>query len=696
MLAVTSFNAKAEYNCALTFSRGIQAIRHLPALLGIAQVVSPGELKSVSTKADCVLVWGRKENTREALAYASRHQLPVLYLEDGWIRSCSANAHSRVLYSIQIDHSGVYYDSTTSCDLEQLLQLPETDFSHIVTAEGLAYAARCRELLVANDISKYNYVRQKEPRDDDRPLVMVIDQTRDDASVRYGGMDEQRFKLMLDAAIDEHPQAQIIVRTHPDVVAGKRKGYLDSYAGKCGIAVQAEMSNPIQAIKQADAVYSGTSQLGYEALLCDKPVVVFGQPFYAGWGIADERSPIPRRTAIRNIDELFYATHIAQSRYCNPVTGQQWQLHECLEHVQLQQRMFKKNARRFHCVGITPWKRRYIAQFLRSPDGSVEFDKNENSVSNTESCKVTWSYRVFGELSADQPQRVAGVDLARLEDGFLRSRGLGSDFNAPASLVVDFHGLYFDPARSSDLERLLNNFDCTPADISRAVSLKKLILSARLSKYNVGSNNCTELPSESTLQVLVVGQVEDDESIQRGCSDVGSNAQLLQSVKAARPDAWIVYKPHPDVVAGNRRGAVEAAVLQATANQVDENSSIIDCIERCNELHTMTSLSGFEALMRGTKVVTYGSPFYAGWGLTEDRQQLTRRKRRRTLDELIFLTLIEYPRYLDIDTGEFIPPEDLVVTIKSQNNMNKKKTTGWSARQLNKAANIVRGLRYAP
>jgi len=152
------------------------------------------------------------------------------------------------------------------------------------------------------------------------------------------------------------------------------------------------------------------------------------------------------------------------------------------------------------------------------------------------------------------------------------------------------------------------------------------------------------------------------------------------------------------VVAGNRKGGVDEHVLREYADVVDADSdaSIVDCIEGCDELHTMTSLSGFEALMRGKTVVTYGAPFYAGWGLTEDHQPIERRIRRRTLDELVYLSLIAYPRYVDIETGEFTTPEDLVRTIISHRAMNNSKTIGWSARQVSKVANIVRGLRYAP
>jgi len=531
----------------------------------VDRVVSPREVRAQKINPDCVLVWGRKSNTQKALKFAAKHGVPVQYLEDGWIRSSAANPHSRTCYSILNDKSGVYYDSRTPNDLENLLNLDDSLFNKIVTPEGIAYARRCREKLVRHNISKYNFTSQKAPvqRDPQKQQVLVVDQTYGDASIIYGGMDASDFEHMLHAAISENPDAQITVRIHPDVVSGRRRGYLKQLAVKLGVGISADAVNPLLMLKQFDKVYVGTSQLGFEALLCDKPVVVFGQPFYSGWGVSDDRSLVPRRIRKRSIDELFYASYIVHARYCNPVTGQSWQLHECLDHVELQLNMFSKNAMHFDCNGITAWKRQYIRQYLRSPDGS------------------------------EVAQSIDGQPLFRVEDGFLRSMGLGSDFNAPASLVVDRRGLYLDPARPSDLEALLSDYDCAPAEILRAVSLKKL------------------------------------------------------------PDAWIRYKPHPDVVAGNRTGAIDERVLQEKANAVDADASIIDCIEACDELHTMTSLSGFEALIRGKRVVTYGAPFYAGWGLSEDHQPIARRTRRRTLDELVYLSLIAYPRYVDIETGEF-------------------------------------------
>ncbi len=687
---------------AVVFSRGIRSIRHLKVFADVDLALSPSEARAQEVEPSCVLVWGRKSNTQAALLYAREHNLPVQYLEDGWIRSSASNPHSRTCYSILKDTTGVYYDSSVPNDLENLLNLSDDEFSAVADSEKLSYAKQCRERLIASNITKYNFtslqsniIASSAQAHPTKPCVMVIDQTRDDASVRYGGMDASGFERMLQSAVDENPDARVVVRMHPDVVSGRREGYLKEYAEKLNLEISADAVNPIAMLKRVDKVYVGTSQLGYEALLCNKPVAVFGQPFYAGWGLSDDRAPVARRIRTRSIDQLFYASHIALARYCNPVTGQPWQLHQCLEHVELQQSMFAKNAHHFECVGITAWKRKYVRQFLRSPDGTVTFQKR-SLVHTSNRAKVTWGYRGFSNIKPEQVQVANDLPLFRLEDGFLRSMGLGSDFNAPASLVVDGRGLYFDPARESDLEALLNDCDCTPAEIFRAVALKKLILSSRLSKYNVGTKSNLLLPAAGKAHVLVVGQVEDDESIRRGCDKVHTNVDLLKAVRQARPDAWICYKPHPDVVAGNRKGAIDETVLREQANAVETEGSIVDCIEACDELHTMTSLSGFEALIRGKRVVAYGAPFYAGWGLTEDHQPIARRKRRRTLDELVYLSLIAYPRYVDIETGEFTTPEDLVQTIISHRAMNKIQSSGWSARQLNKMANIVRGLRYAP
>jgi capsular polysaccharide export protein len=97
---------------------------------------------------------------------------------------------------------------------------------------------------------------------------------------------------------------------------------------------------------------------------------------------------------------------------------------------------------------------------------------------------------------------------------------------------------------------------------------------------------------------------------------------LLQTVRRARPDAGLVYKPHPDVVAGLRRSDSQEARARRWANEVLAQGSPAQLFPVVDVVHVMTSLTGFEALLRHKPVFCYGQLFYAGWGLTHDSHLL--------------------------------------------------------------------------
>jgi capsular polysaccharide export protein len=161
--------------------------------------------------------------------------------------------------------------------------------------------------------------------------------------------------------------------------------------------------------------------------------------------------------------------------------------------------------------------------------------------------------------------------------------------------------------------------------------------------------------------VLVPGQVEDDRAVTSGGA-LASNLELLRRARAeAGPEAYLIYKPHPDVLAGHRRGMIPERAVAALADRVETGSPMAALIAMVDELHVNSSLAGFEALMRGKPVTVHGVPFYAGWGLTNDRGPVPpRRTARRTIDELVAAALLLYPRYLDPETGLPCPAEVLV------------------------------------
>lgn len=698
---MTNVNTNAS---AFTFSGGIRQIHQVEKFLGVAKVAPPAEMLRPETEAACALVWGRKQTSRKTLKWADHHGIPVWFLEDGFIRSSSANPHSRVTYSLIVDDKGVYYDASCPNLLEDFLNLPDDEFNRVFDYDLQNYSKNCLNQLLTNNISKYNFCPDI-PADhwlhtEERKKVLVVDQTFDDASVRFGAMASRDFVEMLDAAIDENPDARIIVKSHPDVISGRRKGYLTKLAMQRGITVESTPVNPLSLLKLVDRVYCGTSQMGFEALLCKKPVSLFGLPFYAGWGATDDRREIPRRATRRSTEELFFAAYDWYTRYCNPVTGERWSLQQCLDHVLLQKKYFELNRGEHTFEGITPWKRGYLRQFLRTP--YTQDDTSPGDSSSNPGRTVTWSYRIKSLHPAVTDEaglaNVRANALWRVEDGFLRGAGLGSDFNPPQSLVFDSTGMYFNSQTSCDLEHILNSHDCSPADIQRAQRLMSLIISQRLSKYNVGSKNSDSVfatDRKTARKLLVIGQVESDASLELGSRDIRDNSSLVRAVREANPDAEVVFKPHPDVVAGNRTGRVSAKLLEECQATECSDVDIVACVEQCDEVHTMTSLSGFEALMRGKKVFTYGLPFYAGWGLTSDRHSEKRRVRQRTLEELVYCVLVVYPRYVDFVTGEFIAPEDLVVSLGGKSGM-QNKNMKWANRQVLKIKNVYKGLAYAP
>jgi capsular polysaccharide export protein len=254
---------------------------------------------------------------------------------------------------------------------------------------------------------------------------------------------------------------------------------------------------------------------------------------------------------------------------------------------------------------------------------------------------------------------LAAAGAVRIEDGFVRSRGLGAALVPPLSLVADDLGIYYDPTGPSRLEQMIAAaVDLGPDARARAARLRDSLVATGLTKYNLQAASISEF-APGKYRILVPGQVEDDASIRLGAGAVCTNRGLLQAARAAHPGAVILYKPHPDVEAGLRPGLVADATRWADV--VLTHTGADAAIAAADAIWTMTSALGFEALIRGKPVTCLGQPFYAGWGLTEDHgAPLPRRKARPDLIGLIHAVLIDYPRYRDPVTGLPCPAEVIV------------------------------------
>lgn len=303
------------------------------------------------------------------------------------------------------------------------------------------------------------------------------------------------------------------------------------------------------------------------------------------------------------------------------------------------------------CIGIARWKRRQVGALLAREEGAPEFTNNiARAIGRARAeggAVVAWAAACPDTLA--ETIRRQGVELRLLEDGFVRSRGLGARFLPGASYSLDARGAYYDPRQPSTLEAILAEGNFAPDLLARAAALRAEIVRRGVSKYNLAARGALPNIPAGRRVVLVPGQVEDDASVRLGGGAVRSNLALLRAVRKAEPEAFILYKPHPDLEAGFRRGRLRAADLAGLADAVAGGLPLPALLPHVHALHTLTSLSGFEALLRGIPVTCWGQPFYAGWGLTDDRAPLPpgRRGIARTLDELVAAALILYPRYLD-------------------------------------------------
>ena len=336
-----------------------------------------------------------------------------------------------------------------------------------------------------------------------------------------------------------------------------------------------------------------------------------------------------------------------------------------------------ESARRFtgsyFAVGFSPWKKKFVRLFL--PEARLSFVRSLRRVPKDASI-IAWGRSLDLALArAKEAGKLAeNTPVLRLEDGFLRSVGLGASLARPLSWVIDPVGIYYDTTAPSALEHLLQTHPFPEPLLVRAQNLLERILALNLTKYNVGNSPWTP-PATNRPLFLVPGQVEFDASIRYGTQTVRTNLALLQAVRAAHPEAFLIYKPHPDVVAGLRsRGPDEAKALNA-CDAVVTDVSMSELLHSVEQVHVMTSLTGFEALLRQKSVVCYGAPFYAGWGLTLDRAPVPRGGRSLCLRQLVAAALLLYPDYLHPETNQKIQAEEaleLLAIAKQANNGFKK------------------------
>ncbi|MGB0498371.1 MAG: capsular polysaccharide biosynthesis protein, partial [Rubricella sp.] len=565
---------------------------------------------------------------------AEQRRMPLYTLEDAFLRSVRPD--DPIPAGIVLDRTGIHYETDKPSDLSAMLCDPPP------VQED---AAALLDLMRHYRLSKYNDRRPAAAALPDRPFTLVVDQKRGDASIPGAGADAGTFAAMLrEARASGRP---VVVKSHPSGA-----GYLE---GRLPPGVQ-RLTGPVDPwalLEAAAEIHVVSSQMGLDAILAGRRPIVHGRAFYAGLGLSEDRVPRPGFPVLTPV-QLFA---ILYGRYCHwfdPGTGAPTTLERSIAVLDARARAARRTARPMAVSGVRAWKRAQIGRFLSAGGASVRFLTGNRRPRDGE-ILVHWA---SGSPRPDGP-------AVSMEDGFIRSRGLGASLVPPLSIVLDETGIHFDATASSGFEAVARAAtDLPPAALRRAKRLREAILSTGVTKYGQGG---TVRPLADRV-VLVPGQVSDDASLLRGRVPIDGNAGLLKAARALYPEAILAWRTHPDASAGLRRGALPAGLV-AECGAIDVSDMALEALwPRVERVVTMTSTLGFEALLRGIAVTCLGWPFYAGWGLSEDRAAPLPEGRRGialTLDQLVHAALIDYPLYLDPVTGQATAPEIVIERLAS-------------------------------
>nr|WP_275980306.1 hypothetical protein [Halalkalibacter alkaliphilus] len=310
-------------------SPGLKKMANLDKLLPAEVVFDPAG--DQIEELDYVGGWGLKPGYKDARVFAEKHGVPYLAMEDGFLRSVGLGVDGAPSLSFSLDDVGVYYDASKPSRLENILNSTGWE-----TKELIDDAKKAIQLIKENYLSKYNTGRIMDPsefRQNGRKRVLVVDQTLGDMSIALGLGSQQSFINMFYKAKQENPGADIYVKVHPDVIAGKKQGNIQNLKEDEHTIILSEGTNPLSLLENMDAVYVVTSQMGFEALLLGKEVHCFGMPFYAGWGITHDELNLDRRTKNRSLEELFAASYMLYCTYLNPKTGKRGTIFDVIDHI---------------------------------------------------------------------------------------------------------------------------------------------------------------------------------------------------------------------------------------------------------------------------------------------------------------------------------------------------------------------------
>ena len=614
----------------------------------------------------------------------AEHPVQVITIDPGFVFG-DLDAATPDGLSILVATRAPHYDSSRVSDLEHILSTYDFDADQGLMTRARALMPR----LVTSGFGRFQYQFRAGapssvlPEKNGKRVLVIGHNPAEQGTILSNPRDYDNLDLIR-LARREHPKAEIVFRPHPSGGKARTDMVAAVKAADPAVVIQDQKVPLADILASADHVVTLASLGGFEAALRGIPVTTFGTPFYAGWGITDDRAAPERRTRRLTLDQVFAGAYLLYPTYFDPLYKDETTLESILAlaetapvtrspqelvTVNLAKSDFRlvsdqipsgPDSKNIYLFGFNDHKAPFIAKLF--PNDNIWFPKLKaaevlaKQISTfifPEKLREKDIFLIWGRKEPVGTREFctsADIQLHHMEDGFIRSVDLGGMGSVPLSYAYDTRGIYFDPNTPSDLEEIIltHDFEVDKPLMKRAQRVLETIKSRGVSKYNLNAEaDLNAIFADTRRKILVIGQVEDDASIQYGCATPMNNNDLVRAAAIENPDALIIYKPHPDVLMQLRAELSDPEEVASFATILRVPFRITDILDHVDEVYTITSLAGFEAAMRGKKVTTFGCPFYSGWGFTNDRQHNPRRTRKVTVEQVFAAAYLLYPKYID-------------------------------------------------
>ncbi|MCA1494658.1 hypothetical protein I6F11_27675 [Ensifer sp. NBAIM29] len=287
-------------------------------------VAGDGRFSSISgiSHAAAFMQWGSGETKRNLNLFRNSRVAggPLFFVEDGFVRSVTIGLGGNPGLSFLIDDLGPYYDARRWSRIEAMLASDWT-----ISNDELEACRRAMDAIQINRISKYNHAPDTTPSwaSTQRRKVLLIDQRFGDQSVPSGLATEDSFRRMVIDAISAPGNPLVILKRHPDGTIGGKGSYFSravqgALLDHPNVMFHDNESNPHALFEHVDEVWCVTSGMGFEALMANKPVRVYGAPFYSGWGLTHDTIKMDWRRKKRTVEDLFFWAYLASTVYYRP------------------------------------------------------------------------------------------------------------------------------------------------------------------------------------------------------------------------------------------------------------------------------------------------------------------------------------------------------------------------------------------